>query len=254
MFGDNAMNKTVALFVLGLACLWQSAAHAQLRVLYSGGFATPYREVLPEFEKSTGLTVTSTRALSQGSGSNTIPALIRGGADVDVVVMTREGLDELAADGRVVRETVVDLARAPLGVAIRAGTPRPDLTTVEGFKQAVLRAHSINYVSSTGIYMAEKLFPSLGIADEAARKRNEASVDDLPKTSVDLVLRPVSEIVSIPGFEFVGPVPQEIQDVSTFSTAVVTNSKQLEAGKRLIAFLASHTHDAAKRVSMQPVD
>jgi molybdate transport system substrate-binding protein len=248
------MNKSVALFVLGLACLWQSGALAQLSVLYSGGFAAPYREVMPEFEKSTGLTVTSTQAPSQGAGSNTIPALIEGGAVVDVVIMTREGLDELTADGRTLRETVVDLARAPLGVAIRLGTPRPDLTTVEGFKQAVLRARSINYVSTTGIYMTDRLFPLLGIAGEAARKRTEDSVGDLPKTSVDLVLRPVSEIVSVPGFEFVGPVPQEIQYVTTFSAAVVTNSKQLDAGKRLIAFLASRSRDAAKRVGMQPVD
>jgi len=248
------MNKTIALCVLGLAFLWQSAALAQLRVLYSGGFATPYREVLPEFEKSTGLTVTSTQAPSQGNGSNTIPALIRGGAVVDVVIMTREGLDELTADGRTVRETVVDLARAPLGVAIRVGTPRPDLTTVEGFKQAVLQARSINYVSTTGIYMTEKLFPSLGIAGEAAHKRTEDSVGDLPKSSVDLVLRPVSEIVNVPEFEFVGPVPQEIQYVTTFSAAVVTNSKQVDAAKRLIAFLASQARDAAKRVGMQAVN
>ena len=167
--------------------------------------------------------------------------------------MAREGLDELAVDGRIVRGTIVDLARAPLGVAIRVGTPQPDLTTVEGFKQAVLRARSINYVSTTGIYMTEKLFPSLGIAGEAARKRNEASLGDLPKTGVDLVLRPVSEIVAVPGFEFVGLVPQEIQYVTTFSAAVVTNSKQLDAGKRLIAFLATQSRDAAKRVGMQPI-
>ena len=247
------MNKSVALFVLGLACLWASTAQAQLRVLHSGGFATPYREVLPAFEENTGLTVMSTLAPSQG-GSNAIPALIKGGAVVDVVVMAREGLDELAVDGRIVRGTIVDLARAPLGVAIRVGTPQPDLTTVEGFKQAVLRARSINYVSTTGIYMTEKLFPSLGIAGEAARKRNEASLGDLPKTGVDLVLRPVSEIVAVPGFEFVGLVPQEIQYVTTFSAAVVTNSKQLDAGKRLIAFLATQSRDAAKRVGMQPVD
>ena len=150
--------------------------------------------------------------------------------------------------------TAVDLAQSPLGLAVRAGAPKPDITSVEGFKQAVLRARSVNFVSTTAVYMNEKLFPSLGIADAAARKANGDSLANLPSTQVDLVLRPVSEIMRLPGFDFVGPVPEQIQFVSVFTAAVVTGSKQADAAKRLVAFLSSDEALAvAKKNGMESV-
>jgi molybdate transport system substrate-binding protein len=205
--------RAAALVTL-VAALWPVTAFAQLSVLHSGGFAAPYRELLPAFEKSSGVAVTSTTGASQGSGPNTIPALLRRGVGADVVILSREGLDELIREGRIVAGSAVDLAQSPLGLAVRAGDAKPDITSVEGFKQAVLRARSINFVSTTAVYMNEKLFPSLGIADVVARKANGDTMANLPRTQVDLVLRPVSEIIHLPGFDFVGPVPGQIQFVS----------------------------------------
>jgi molybdate transport system substrate-binding protein len=230
------------------------AAFAQLSVLHSGGFAAPYRELLPAFERSSGLTVISSLAASQGNGPDTIPALLRTGIAVDVVIMAREGLSEVIADGRIVAGTAVDLAQTRLGAAVRAGVAKPDITSVEGFKQAVLRARCVNLVSTTGLYMTERLFPSLGIAEEVARKVNGARMAELAETTVDLVLRPVSEITNLPGFDFVGPVPNEIQLVTVFTAAIVNGSKQFDAAKRLIAFLSSEEgRAAARRSSMEPV-
>lgn len=227
---------------------------AQLNVLHSGGFAAPYRELLPAFERNLGFTVASTQAASQGNGPNTIPALLRRGFGADVVIMAREGLSEVIADGRIVAGTAVDLAQTLLGAAVRAGVAKPDIASVEGFKQAVLRARSVNLVSTTGLYMTEKLFPSLGIAEEVARKVNGTRMADLAETPVDLVLRPVSEISNLPGFDFVGPVPNEIQFVTVFTAAIVTGSKQLDASKRLIAFLSSEEgRAAARRSGMEPI-
>ena len=223
-------------------------AFGQLSVLHSGGFATPYQALLPAFERSSGVTVTSKRAASQGSGPNTIPALMRTGVGADVVIMSREGLDELIREGLIVAGSAVDLAQSPLGLAVRAGDPKPDITTVEGFKQAVLRARTVNLLSSSAVYMNEKLFPSLGIADAVARKANGGSLVNLPSMEV-VVLRPVSEIIHAPGFDFVGPLPAQIQFMSVYSAAVVTGSQQVDAAKRLIAFLSSDEALAVARKS-----
>ena len=244
----------LTLVLLLLALVWPATAFGQLAVLHSGGFAEPYREVLPRFEKASGLSVTSTQAASQGPGANTIPALLRSGAAADVVIMTKEGLNELIAEGRIDPATVVDLAAAGLGAAVRAGLPKPDISSVEGFKQALQRARSINIISTTGIYMTDKLFPALGIASEVGKKVNNVGLANLPQSDTDLVLRPISEIINLPGFDYVGPIPKEIQYVSVFTAAVVRGSKRVEEAKRLITFLSSDEAAAAARKSgMEPV-
>jgi molybdate transport system substrate-binding protein len=239
--------------VVAVACVWPGTAYAQLKVLHSGGFAAPYREVLPTFEIESGLTVTSTLAASQGAGPDSIPSLLRKGGSVDVVIMSREGLDEVIREGRVIPETAVDLAQAPLAVAVRSGRPKPQISSVETFRQAVLRATSVNFVSTTGLYLTEKLFPALGISEEMARKANGSSLENLLSTNVDMVLRPVSEIANLSGFEYVGTVPKEIQFVSVFSAAIVKGSSHLDTAKRLIAFLSSEqVRAAARRSGMEP--
>lgn len=243
-----------AAFVVLLTALSPVCAFAQLVVLHSGGFAGPYRELLPAFEKSTGVTATSTLGASQGDGPDTIPALLRKGVAADVVILSTEGLDALAREGRILPGSEVTLAQSPLGLAVRAGTLRPDITSVDGFKQAVLRATSVNYVSTTAVYMNDTLLPSLGIADSVARKANGDTMANLPKSNVDLVLRPVSELVNLPGFDLVGPVPAQIQFMSVFAAAVVSGSKHVDAARRLIAALSSPDAMAvARKHGMEPV-
>jgi molybdate transport system substrate-binding protein len=104
-----------------------TASFAQLNVITSGGFSAAYRELLPEFEKATGTRVKTTSGASQGSGPNTIGRQLRRGVPADVVIMSREGLSELIAEGRIVAGTDVDLARTPLGVSVRAGARKPDI-------------------------------------------------------------------------------------------------------------------------------
>ncbi len=111
----------------------------------SGGFAAAYQEILPEFEKATGITVTTPRGQSQGNGPNAIGAQLRRGVPADVVIMSKEGLEQLIAEGRIAAGTAVDLARTPLGVAVRAGAPKPDISTVDAFKRTLLRAKSITF-------------------------------------------------------------------------------------------------------------
>ena len=228
---------------------------AQLNVLTSGGFAAAFQEIQPEFEKATGITVTTTRGQSQGGGPNAISAQLGRGVPADVVIMSREGLDELKADGKIVAGTDVDLGQTPLGVSVRAGAPKPDISTVDAFKQLLLRAKSITFPSSTtGIYMTSTLFPRLGIASELAGKITNTGVAAVAKGDAEIAIQPVSEILHAPGTDFVGTLPKEIQYVSVFSTAVVASSKRPDLAKRLTTFLVSESATKAIRKSgMEPL-
>lgn len=139
---------------------------AQLNVLISGGFSGAYEELLPEFERASGIGVATGSGASQGTGPQTIAAQLARGVRCDVVILSREGLGELIAAKRIVAETDVDLARVPVGVAVRAGAPKPDVSTVEAFKQVLLKAKTIAVPGSTsGIWLTTELFPRLGIAE-----------------------------------------------------------------------------------------
>jgi molybdate transport system substrate-binding protein len=242
-------------FTLVIALLaWPAALFAQLNVIISGGFAAPYQEILPEFERATGITVTTARGQSQGNGPNAIGAQLHRGAPADVVIMSREGLDQLIAEGRIVAGTEHDLARTPLGVAVRAGAPKPDISTVDAFKRSLLRAKSITFPdSTTGIYMMTTLFPKLGIAGEIAPKITHIGVAAVARGDAELAIQPVSEILHAPDCDFVGTIPVEIQYISVFSTAVVAGSKESEA-RRLVAFLASeNATKAIQNSGMEPM-
>jgi molybdate transport system substrate-binding protein len=221
-----------------------TALHAQVKVLMSGGFSAAYQELLPEFQNTTGIAVSTARGASQGDGPNTIGAQLRRGVPADVVIMSRGGLTELMAEGRIAVGSDVDLARVPLGVCVRAGTPRPDISTIDAFRQTLLRAKSIGSQSSSTIYMTTKLFPQLGIASAMTGKLSDAGPAGA-SGEVEIVIAPVSEILPVPGADFVGTIPAEIQFVQVFAAALVKGTKEPEASKRLIAFLASERATAA---------
>jgi molybdate transport system substrate-binding protein len=226
----------------------------QLNVITSVGFEAAYNELVPVFQKSSGITVSTKHFASQGNGPDTIPAQLRAGAAADVVIMSKEGLGELLAEGRIIPASTVDLAQARLGVAVRAGTSKPDISTMEEFRHMLLRSKSINAVSTTGLYLTKKLLPKLGIAGEVTGKIKDGTVATVATGEVEMVSRPVSELVNVPGIDFVGPVPEEVQYLSIFSAAIVAGSKQVDASQRLIHFLGSETAEAAiRRSGMVPV-
>lgn len=238
-----------------LAC--SSPVLAQLRVIISGGFSTAYQRVLPEFERSTGMTVTTLSGASQGKGPETIAAQLSRGVPVDVVILSREGLTELIAAGRITAGTDVDLARAALGAAVRSGARKPDIGTVEAFKQALVSARVVAVPASTsGIYLTTELFPRLGIADKLSMKimpRGAQSAALVASGDAAIVVQPISELLHVPGLDFVGPIPAELQLIQTFAAAIVAGSKQVEASRQLIAFLASDRAAAAlKDNGMEP--
>lgn len=239
----NPLARILAVIVVAAAAI--SPASAQVKVLMSGGFHAAYQDILPDFEKQTGISVTTSTGSSQGDGPNTIGAQIRRGVVADVVIMSKGGLTDLLKDGRIVAGTEVDLAQSPLGVAVRAGSPKPDIGTVEAFRQAVLQAKSVTFQSSTVLYLRDKLLPQLGITDTVMAKHSEVGPTAVASGAAELAIAPVSEILHVPGVDYVGTIPAQIQLLQTFSAAVVSGSNQIAAAKSLIAFLAS---DQAKPV------
>src|SRR2546421_2572899 len=139
-----------------------SAQAAEVHVMISGGFAEAYGRLVPLFSERTKHTVVTARGPSMGDTPQAIPNRLRRGERADVIIMVDSELR-----GKVLAGTEVALAKANIGVAVRAGAPKPDISTVEAFKRAMLEARSIAYSdSASGVYLANVLFPRLGIAEQ----------------------------------------------------------------------------------------
>jgi molybdate transport system substrate-binding protein len=234
--------------------MWSGAVN----VLISGGFSSAYEQLLPEFERTSGIKVATGSGASQGTGPQTIAAQLARGVSADVVILSREGLGELIAANRIVAGTDVDLARVPLGVAVRAGTPKPDVSTVEAIKQLLLKAKTVAVPGSTsGIWLRTDLFPRLGIVEKInvkAAPRGARATEMVAEGGADLAVMPVSEILHAAGVDFAGSLPPEIQFIQMFSAAVVAGSREIDGAKRLIEFLASaRASKAIRKSGMEPL-
>jgi molybdate transport system substrate-binding protein len=230
----------------------------ELKVIISGGFSGPYEGLVPQFERTTGIKVATGSGSSQGKGPQTIAAQLARGVPADVVILSREGLTELIAQRRIAPGTDVDLARTPIGVAVRAGAPKPDVRSVEDFKRVVLQARTVAVPSSTsGIFLIEEIFPRLGIdgrVNVQATPRGSGAAAMVATGEADIGLLPVSEIVHAQGVELAGVIADEIQLHQIFAAAIVAGSKEIEAAKRLIAFLTSEpAAQTIRRGGMDPL-
>jgi molybdate transport system substrate-binding protein len=247
------------LFALAVALSVSAAipqsALAQVRVMTSGGFAAPLREMLPQFEKASGISVEVILGKSQGAGPQTISAQLGQGVAADIVIMSREGLNDLMSANRIVAHSDIDLARTPLGLAVRAGSAKPDIGTVEAFKNTLLHATSVTYPSSTtGIYMATKLFPRLGIARAVIPKSSNAGIAAVAKGDAEIAIQPVSELLHVPGTDFVGTLPKQIQYISVFSAARVAGSARSADAQKLMTFMRSaKAQEAIRNSGMEPL-
>ncbi len=240
--------NTFSFVIFATLLFWPAASSAQLNVLISGGFSGAYEQLLPEFERTSGIKVTTGSGASQGAGPQTIAAQLARGVPAHVVILSREGLSELIAANRIAAGTDVDLARVPLGVAVRPGTPKPDVST---------KAKTVAIPGSTsGIWLTTDLFPRLGIAEKINVKMTPRGTDATGMVAAggaDLAVMPVSEIVHA-GLDFAGSIPPEIQFVQVFSAAVVAGSGEIEGSRRLIEFLASaRASEAIRKSGMEPL-
>jgi molybdate transport system substrate-binding protein len=168
---------------------------------------------------------------------------LRNGETADVVILTKEGLNELVAEGAVVAESKVDLARSYVGIAVKAGHHHPDIATEPALREALLAARSVAYskIGASGIFFAE-LIKRLGIASEINARATITSgftADRLISGEADLAVQQISELKQVAGIEIAGPIPHELQTPAVFSAGRMAASKQVAPADALLTFLAS---------------
>jgi molybdate transport system substrate-binding protein len=230
------------------------AAVDDIRVMSSGGFTAAYLVLVPEFERATNNKVETTFGASMGNTPDSIPSRLQRGEPADVVILAASALDDLIKQGKVVAGSRVDLARSSIGMAVRAGAPKPDISSVEALTRTLLRAKSIAYSSSaSGVYLSTELFQRLGIADQIKGKSRR--IDGEPVAAVvargdaEIGFQQISEILPVPGIDYVGPLPPDVQRVTVFSAGVAAGARKPDAARALITFLASPGAAAAIRKS-----
>ncbi|MFC0408388.1 substrate-binding domain-containing protein [Roseomonas elaeocarpi] len=220
------------------------AAGVELSVLISGGFQSSYQALVPAYEKASGNHVTTRPGPSMGTTVNAIPQRLARGEPADVLIMVGSALDALIRDGRAVAGSKVDLARSPIGAAVKAGAPVPDISTVDKLRAALLAAKSVAYSdSASGVYIQDQLFKRLGIEDQMrgkARMIPATPVGEIvARGEAELGFQQVAELLPVSGISFAGPIPDEVQEVTVFSAGIATASQHPEEARALIQALAA---------------
>lgn len=237
--------RIARLLFMAMAPVMVLAAHAdEIHVASSGGFAAAYRALAPGFEARTGHTLVAVWGPSMGETSGAIPKRLERGESIDVVIMVGDALDTLVSQGLVEDAGHRLLAISKIGVAVPAGAAKPDVSSVEGLKQALLNARSIAYSdSASGVYLSKVLFAHLGIADQIKSKSRmipaEPVAQVVARGEADLGFQQVSELLPVQGIDFVGEIPAETQQLTPFSAGIVKSSKEHAAAQALIDYLSS---------------
>jgi sugar lactone lactonase YvrE/ABC-type molybdate transport system substrate-binding protein len=235
--------KKVALQLV-IALFFSHVVRAEeIRVLTSGAFTSAYLALAPEFERATRhklVTVTT----SMGFGTDSIPSRLQRGEPADVVILPAAMIDDLIAKGLVSAGGRVDLARSAIGMAVRASARKPDISSVDALKRTLLEAKSIAYSASvSGTYLSTELFQHLGIADQVKGKTQRIERERVgavvARGEAEIGFQQISELLPIAGIHYVGPLPADVQRVTLLSAAVTASSKNPEAARAFITFLAS---------------
>jgi molybdate transport system substrate-binding protein len=250
---------TTAALVIASLCLHAVSLQAdEVRVMTSGGFEAPYRALIARFEKATKHTVV-TVTTELGVGRDFIANRIRSGEPADVVVLSTVAFDELVREGRIVAESRVGLARSAIGMAVRAGAPKPDISSVDALRRVLLQAKSIAYSAQTsGTYLITELLPRLGIADQLKARTQRVDSERVgavvARGEAEIGFQQISELLPIAGIDYVGPLPAEVQRITTYWAGVVTSAKSPVAARALINFLVSpEGRQAMTKSGLEPI-
>jgi molybdate transport system substrate-binding protein len=220
----------------------QIAHSAELKVASGGAFKQVLNALAAQYQKESGNTLAITY---QTTGQHL--ALIRAGGEAfDVAILPPEAIDALAKEGKIVPGTRANLAQTGVGVVVKAGAPKPDISTVEAFKQALLAAKSVAFIDpkaggSSGIYV-EGLLQRLGIVDQINAKavlvHGGAVADHIADGEAEIGIHQISEILPVAGTVLVGPLPPEIQNYTIYAAGVGTAAKDGAAARALVKFLS----------------
>jgi molybdate transport system substrate-binding protein len=232
--------KALAIVAITFTLLQPAGAGAaEIRVLASTGVSTVMKQLIPVFERSSGIKVNVTY-----DTSNTVLGQIKGGETADLIILTAPVIDELTGQGKIAPGGRTDFARTGVGVAVRTGAPKPDISSVDAFRRALLNAKSVTYTTTgaSGIYFAG-VIEKLGIAAEVKAKAKTPAgghvADLVANGEAELGVQLTSEVRGVPGADYLGPLPAQLQMYTVFSAGLFAGAKDAEAAKALIRFLTS---------------
>jgi molybdate transport system substrate-binding protein len=218
-----------------------AALAADITVLASNGVKAAVTELVPQFEKETGHKLHFT-----WGASNLLAKQVDSGEAFDIVVLTPALIKGLIQQGKVVDGSATDLARAGAGVAVKQGAPKPDISTVDNFKNAMLNAKAVAYTTAgqSGLHFIS-VMEKLGIAEQVKAKGKTipggAAAELVAKGEADLAVQLIPELASVSGVDVVGPFPAELQNYIVLTAGIGTNAKDKMAAQSLIKYLTSPT-------------
>ena len=223
---------------------------SEIKVMLSAAFKEAYLELTPPFEKATGHKLSTAWVASVEMMQR-----LKGGEQVDLVILSAASLDELKKAGIVAER--FDIAKSGVGVAVKTGAPKPDISSGEAVKRAVLAAKGIAYSKGpSGIYLI-KLFERWGISERIKSKvrqvQGEPAGASAVRGEVELAFQQVSELLPVPGIELVGPLPPDIQEITTFSAGLHAKAKEPKAARALVDFFkAPAAAPVIRKKGMEP--
>jgi molybdate transport system substrate-binding protein len=258
----RSTSATFRAFLLGIAAalvLTGAASAAEVRVMISGGLTAAYKALVPEFERQTGNKVLTAYGPSMGTTVNAIPVRLERGEHADVLIMVGYALGDLVKQGKVIGDSRVDLVKSPIGIAVKAGAPKPDISSADSVKRALLAAKTVAYSdSASGVYVSTEMFDKLGIADamkDKAKKIPATPVGEIvARGDAELGLQQIAELRPVSGIDIVGQLPPDLQKITVFSAGIASVSREPDAGRALIKFLASPAaRDALVNSGLEPI-
>lgn len=227
-----------------LASAMLPADAAELRVMISGGFTAAYKQLGPRFTASSGDTLDTISGPSMGESKEAIPNRLARGEQADVLIMVGYALDRLIKEGKVIPASRVELADSRIGMVVRAGAPKPDISTVDKLKDVLLHAKSVAYSdSASGVYIEKEMFRKLGVEDQV--KPKASMVPRIPVASVvangdyELGFQQVSELLPVAGITYAGKVPESVQSVTRFAGGIPVGAAHPDDARKLLDYLAS---------------
>jgi molybdate transport system substrate-binding protein len=219
------------------------ASAAQIKILSGSAIETAMAVLIPQFEQSSGHKVT----FDFNGAIGAMADRVQKGEAADVVIVSRLQIDALEKQGKVVAGSI-DISKVGVGLFVRKGDPKPDVSSVDAFKRAMLAAKSIGWNdpaagAPVSIYMLGVL-ERLGIADvmkprTVAFKQRSERFEAVARGDVEIGFNQISEIIAAPGIDLVGPLPAPIQNFTLFAGGIVATSKEQEVAKALIRFISS---------------
>jgi molybdate transport system substrate-binding protein len=232
----------------------------EIHVVTSGGFTAAYLQLVPEYESATQNKLVTEFGPSMGTTHNAIPVRLERGEAIDVVILAAPALDDLIKQGKVRAGSRVDLVQSKIGMAVKEGAPKPDISTVDALKRTLLAAKSIAYSdSASGVYLSTELFPKLGVADQIKAKSKKIEADPVGGVvaagEFEIGFQQISELRPVKGIDIVGELPPGAQRVTVFAAGIPATATHVEAARALINWLASPVAYAAiKKSGLEPAN